>query len=511
MVQTTVLCQTQSTMRLESYAFLVLIVAGCAGPGDGRLPSPKRGLIKAREATLSGTPQERAAAHRRVIELCLDEGWSDEAAIDYLALRELVGEDEILLESVAWGALGIGLRAPDPARRLRTAQALAELSPDPQALGLLERALADPHPEVQVVCAQALCRAGWSHVLRTLEACDERSAPAARRAALLAAAREVRAGLADAGALEAALPSARRALERGPDRVRLAALEFLGALPALPEALDLLEQGVAQADPEVSQRAAVALAAHDAERALAAWTSTQLSRSPALDAFARALRVHGGGPTAQVELDLVSDDARIRRATLRGLQGPGAARVAVSLHALIESPARTTRLQALGISRRWAPLPAPTLRALWTHPDAATRVAAFTSAAEQQPLGIDALQPLWEADDSALAPAIAAHLATEGPGGLELLEAGLARPATSRPALRALRRRPEARARFQALLDSPDAEARRLGAAGLVHTAARDDLLPLLEGMTSLRADTDVLCAAAVLSAIQAPASPSVE
>ena len=62
-------------MRRESYAFLSLIVVGCAAPGPDRLPSPKRTLIKAREATLEGTPTERAAAHRRVIELCLSEGW----------------------------------------------------------------------------------------------------------------------------------------------------------------------------------------------------------------------------------------------------------------------------------------------------------------------------------------------------------------------------------------------------------------------------------------------------
>ncbi|MCA8926418.1 MAG: hypothetical protein KDD82_31710, partial [Planctomycetes bacterium] len=109
------------------------------------------------------------------------------------------------------------------------------------------------------------------------------------------------------------------------------------------------------------------------------------------------------------------------------------------------------------------------------------------------------------------APAVAASLLAEGQRGLELLVEGAARPATSPVALRALRGRPEARARFQALLDADDPEARRLAAAGLVATASREDVLRLVEGLTSVAADTDVLCAAALVSALQAPSAPSVE
>ncbi|MEZ6188742.1 MAG: HEAT repeat domain-containing protein [Planctomycetota bacterium] len=495
-------------MRRGSYALICLLAAGCSAPGPERLPSPKRGLYKAREATHSGTPAERAAAHRRVIELCLEEGWSDEAAQDYLALRELSGEDAQLLETLAWGTLRFALRSSDPARRIRGAEALSRLVPNPVALQLLRDGLGDPHPEVQVACVSALGRAGWGEALATLEraeACD----PAAQRAALDALSAEARGGRVAPEALAAALPGAAASLERGPDRVRLAALELL-ALLGDPGA-EALAQGIEQADEAVSQRAAVLFAARDAEDARARWRRTHLGRTPELAAFDRALGVHAGASAGPVADDLASEDPAVRHAALRGLWGPGAATLGAEIHALTEHPSRATRLAALALARRWAPLPRPALLGLLGHEDPATRLAGFTALSAGETLGLDVLEPLWTSGDRALAPVVAECLLGEGPRGLELLERGVARPATSRAALRALQARPEAHPRFRALLEVTDPDARRLGARGLVYSASRADVPQLVEGLTTLRADTDVLCAAALLSALEVSTPPSVE
>ncbi len=481
-------------------------------------------LQAARRASASGPPEQRVAARRVAVRAALAAGLVAEAAIDYEHLRrDLGGDDAPLLAELGLGALKVGQASADPGRRLRALRAVEGIADDPRLAGLVRASLDDPREAVRAAAARLLARTGDRDAQAALARVAARDAdPDVRRQALVALADAQVAHVTTAGGVDLLAVAGERLVD--PDEgVRRAAMGVVGRalLTGGPRAVwagERLVEALGRGGDAERLLAGAALLAADPARARAAWSAAvQRGQLPApadgapgsaLEAFGLALAVHEPrAPLEAVKAALAVDAPyAVRLATVRGLVGPGAARLEAELGAALRSdpaqPVRTAALEAL-LAVGTPAAAARRCRAALSHEDPAVRRAALVQLERRAPLDVEALVALLERDDVALADEVARTLAARGgEAGWRALLAAAERGQLGALAALAQSGDPRLRPWLATLSAGADGLARGEALRGLTRAGAAEDRPLLVAALTRTTSDGGELLAAAALLAI---------
>jgi len=462
---------------------------------------PARAMFAARVAARAAPPAERAPILRVAFQAALEAGWSQAAAEEYVALRELTrGDDEALLTELAAGTLRLALSSQDPARRLSAAHTLSALAGQPDTAALLSQALRDPEPEVRAAVLE-LSLADEAFDAVALLAAER--APSVRLAA-------VRATALQAGERpQAALSLAQAALQDPDASVRQAAVELLGVLARADQPPADVRTGLRSALWDGSDGVVRAASRHLAARfgATAAWAAWREASLPvdgpgALSSCARVLAWKAGqGSLSAVKAALASPVYEVRLAAIEAV-GPADPLLEEALAGILSSDTavgtRIAALESFALAGQRQPL-----LARLEDPEPALRRRALLAADRLEPLAPDELAEIFQHGDPALLDAAALRLATRGGDtGRRLLVESLGHPQANAPALRALNTLTDPRLRepYLGLLAHPDPVVRVLAGAGLVRCGLREDRADLVEALRDPRGSADVTAAAALLS-----------